>query len=163
MKPATLSELKKELIHLPASEIIEICLRLGRFKAENKELLTYILFEAADENRFIQSAIAEMDENFKEINRQNLYLAKNTIRKILKNIKKNIRYSGKKETETELLLNFCEKLKDSGIPFESNKVILNMYNKQVETIRKTIAALHEDLQYDYQERVEMLILPGFLK
>jgi hypothetical protein len=160
MKSATLSELKKELIHLPASEVIDICLRLGRFKAENKELLTYILFESADENRFIRSAITEIDECFKDINKQNLYLAKKTIRKILKIVRKNIRYSGKKETETELLLHFCEKLLSAGIPLQTNKVILNMYNKQVETIRKTISTLHEDLQFDYQERVERLRFPG---
>ena len=48
MKASTVSELKEELKHLPPAQLLELCLRLARFKKENKELLTYLLFEAHD-------------------------------------------------------------------------------------------------------------------
>jgi hypothetical protein len=55
MKAATLNELKHELSHLPAEELLDLCTRLARFKKENKELLTFLLFEAHDERSYIVS------------------------------------------------------------------------------------------------------------
>ena len=51
MKAATVSQLKKELQHRNPDELLQLCLRLARFKLENKELLTYLLFEADNEAR----------------------------------------------------------------------------------------------------------------
>ena len=45
MKAATINELKQELQNIPPAKVTELCLRLARFKKENKELLTYLLFE----------------------------------------------------------------------------------------------------------------------
>ncbi|MCB0546499.1 MAG: hypothetical protein KDD19_02870 [Phaeodactylibacter sp.] len=45
MKAATIRELKQAMDNLSAGELVELCLRLARFKKENKELLTYLLFE----------------------------------------------------------------------------------------------------------------------
>jgi len=53
MKTATVTQLKKELKHHSQAELIALCLRLSKFKKENKELLTYLLFET-DEDLFIQ-------------------------------------------------------------------------------------------------------------
>ena len=53
MKAASLAQIKKELKLRSPQDIEELCLRLGRFKKENKELLTYLLFEADDEQGYI--------------------------------------------------------------------------------------------------------------
>ena len=55
MKAASLSELKKELSSRPPQELLELCLRLTKFKKENKELLTYLLYEASNEPAFVKS------------------------------------------------------------------------------------------------------------
>ena len=49
MKAVTVKKIKDELTHKTASELMEICLQLSKFKKENKELLTYLLFESHDE------------------------------------------------------------------------------------------------------------------
>ena len=54
MKTASISELKQELQYRSEKEIMELCLRLARFKKENKELLTYLLFEAQDEEAYLE-------------------------------------------------------------------------------------------------------------
>ena len=90
------------------------------------------------------------------LNRSSFYLAKKTIRKVLKTTKKHIRFSGKKETEIELLLYFCKKLKDSRLNYKRSRVVFNMYLTQVKRIQKVISMLHEDLQYDYREELEAL-------
>ncbi|HQS05530.1 MAG TPA: hypothetical protein PLT16_07820, partial [Daejeonella sp.] len=46
MKPEKLSDLKKELSGLSVHELTDICLRLAKYKKENKELLTYLLFDS---------------------------------------------------------------------------------------------------------------------
>ena len=53
MKAATIHEIKQELSTVKPVDLVELCLRLGKFKKENKELLTYLLFEAHDEHGYI--------------------------------------------------------------------------------------------------------------
>ena len=53
MKAVSISEIKKELTNLDGKTLQEICLRLAKYKLENKELLTYLLFEAHDESSYI--------------------------------------------------------------------------------------------------------------
>ncbi|MGX1928308.1 hypothetical protein [Flagellimonas sp. 2504JD4-2] len=156
MKASTIAQLKKELQHRSSDELLALCLRLGRFKKENKELLTYLLFEADHEAGYIESVKAEVDESFLEINTNSLYYVKKSVRKILRNIKKYIRYSGNKETEVELLLYFCQKLMDFRPSIRRNIALSNLYDRQLTYIQKKITALHEDLQYDYGQALEDL-------
>jgi hypothetical protein len=156
MKSSTIHELKQELSTLKPGQIAELCLRLARFKKENKELLTYLLFEAHNEEGYVKSIKQEIDELFGTINLSHLYFAKKTLRKIVRVINKYCRYSGSKQTEIELRLYFCQSLKTSGIPFERNTVISNLYNGQLKKIRTVLATLHEDLQYDFQKQLELL-------
>lgn len=156
MKAATIQELKEELRAAKPAALIELCLRLGRFKKENKELLTYLLFEAHDEPGYIQSIKVEIDELFAEINLSHLYFAKKTLRKIVRVINKYCRYSGIKTTEVELRLYFCTKLKTSGIPIRQNAVISNLYDGQLKKISTLLDSVHEDLQYDYRKELDEL-------
>ncbi|HQW91646.1 MAG TPA: hypothetical protein PKY28_01045 [Ferruginibacter sp.] len=153
MKAATISELKSELVNIPGDQLIDLCLRLAKFKKENKELLTYLLFEAFDEPAFVENIKKDMLQQFEEINTTSLYFVKKSLRKILRTLNKYIRYTGSAETEAELLLFFCTTLKNSGIPIEKNPVIKNMYQNQLKKTAKTIAAMHEDLQYEYAKQL----------
>ncbi len=156
MKAASVSQLKKELQHRNPEELLTLCLRLSRFKKENKELLTYLLFEAHNEDGYIETVKEEVDELFMEINTSSYFYIKKSVRKILRNLKKYIRYSGKKETEVEFLLYFCQKLIGFRPSIKRNTVLLNLYNRQLTQIEKKIMLLHEDLQYDYSEVLKEL-------
>ena len=157
MKAASLHELKQELTHLPPKELLELCLRLGRFKKENKELLTYLIFEAHDERSFIENVKAHIEEEFAAIPKDNnLYLIKKSLRKVLRTIIKYIRFTGSKIVEVELLLYYCKTLKQSGVPIHKTVALTNLYEAQLKKIRKALPSLHEDLQYDYNREVEGL-------
>ncbi|TXN37412.1 hypothetical protein FVB32_03760 [Flagellimonas hymeniacidonis] len=149
MKAASVVQIKKELQHCSPEELLQLCLRLSKFKKENKELLTYLLFEAGNEAGYIESVMAEVDELFLDINTNSYFYIKKSVRKILRNLKKYIRYSGNKETEVELLLYFCQKLKEFRPSINNNTTLRNLYDRQLAFIAKKIDALHEDLQYDY--------------
>lgn len=156
MKAASLKEIKTELNQRSTQELLELCLRLSKFKKENKELLTYLLFEIEDEQNFIQGIKEKMDSEFEAINTKTFFFIKKSVRKILRELKKFIRYSQNKETEVELLLYFCEKLKDFKPSIKRNATLANLYNRQLEYISKKIKTLHEDLQYDYELELENL-------
>lgn len=149
MKAATVVQIKKELQHCSPEELLQLCLRLSKFKKENKELLTYLLFEAGNEAGYIETVMAEVDELFLDINTNSFFYIKKSVRKILRNLKKYIRYSGNKETEVELLLYFCKKLKEFRPSMNNNTTLRNLYDRQLAFIEKKVDALHEDLQYDY--------------
>jgi site-specific recombinase len=156
MKAASIHEVKRELSTLEPSRILDLCLRLGKYKKENKELLTYLLFEADDEQAYIRNLKEQIDEQFKELNMDNLYYTKKGLRKMLRITNKFIRYSGQKETETEVLLYFCFKIKKAKIRIDQSAALMNLYQGQLKKINKRLLDLHEDLQYGYQQELEKL-------
>lgn len=155
MKAATVHEIKQALMGNTAKELAELCLRLAKFKKENKELLTYLLFEANDEELYIREVQQEISSEINQIDPgQNLYFAKKSIRKVLRIANKHIRYMGSKQAEVAILLHFCQCLKQSGIPFMKRTALNNLYQQQSKKIDKALSALHEDLQYDYRRIME---------
>lgn len=156
MKAVSVVTLKKELHHKSDQELMELVLRLSKFKKENKELLTYLLFELHDETGYIDSVKSEIDLQFSTINTNSYFYIKKSVRKILRLIKKYARYSLKKETEVELLLYFCECLKDMSPSIKRNVTLSNIYDRQILAIKKIVKTLHEDLQYDYNLVLEEL-------
>ncbi|WP_370408786.1 hypothetical protein [Tenacibaculum dicentrarchi] len=156
METATIKALKDELKHKNQNELLEICLQLIRFKKENKELLTYLLFEADNEQGYILAIKNEMDVLFENINTKSYFFIRKSARKILTNTKKYIRFSKNKETEVELLLHFCIKLKNLKPSIKNSPRLQNILETQVKLIQKIVASLHEDLQYDYSLELEKL-------
>jgi len=157
VKTASIHELKQELSGLGAPQLEALCLRLAKFKKENKELLTYLLFEGHDQAGYIQSVKQLMDEQFAVVNASSLFLAKKTIRKVLRTANKYVRFSGSKLVEVELLLHFCRILQESGIPFQKSPALANLNKNQVGKVRMALGTLHEDLQYEYAKELAALL------
>jgi len=160
MRTIPLSTLKKELALRSTKELADICIRLAKYKKENKELLTYILFDSLDEAAYIIEAKKEIDEIFEAMNQRAMFLIKKTLRKIQKRIKAYAKYSGKKETEVELSMYFCSILKSSGLVSRWNNALLPFFEREINRIETAIAALHEDLQYDYLQELKVLVNGG---
>lgn len=156
MKAASLKEIKSELELQSPHTLIELCLRLARFKKENKELLTYLLFEENNEAGYIESVKAETDIAFLELNIKSIYIAKKNLRRILRSINRYIRYSGQKTTEATLLIHYCKGIKSSGLEMEKSTALSNIYASQIKKIKAAIATMHEDLQYDYKKELDLI-------
>jgi len=150
METASIAELKKKLNTLSQKGIKELCLRLAKYKKENKELLSYLLFYTNDEESYINEIKEEISAAFDEMNQGSLHWAKKSIRKTLKLVTKHIKYSGNKQSEAELLICFCQEMKGKIKGFTRNPTLLNLYERQLQRIQKAVQSLHEDLQYDYQ-------------
>ena len=156
MKAATVKAIKEELNMRSREELVELCLSLSKFKKENKELLTYLLYEVSDELSFINSIKEEIDLAFKEINRTSYYFLKKSIRKILRNTKKNIRYSKKKQTEVELILFYCNRLKNLNPPISKSIPLTRIFEREILRVEKIVTKLDADLQYDYGNEIEII-------
>lgn len=157
MQIANISHIKKELQHKSQEELVELCLRLSKFKKENKELLNYLLFMESDRTNYIEQVKDQIDTDFEQINTTKYYWIKKTVRKVLRYTKKQIRFTLQKEVSIELLIHFCFRLKAIEPSIMENKTLLNLYNRQINTIQKDLNKLHEDLQYDYKLQLEKLM------
>jgi hypothetical protein len=156
MQTSSIAQLKKEVQTLHYPQLVEVCMRLAKYKKENKELLHYLLFESTNETQFINQTKQEIDTLFNEVNTSHVYYAKKTIRKILRYVNKQAKYSGIPQTNIELLMHFLYQLrKCKNVLYESNQ-LMNLYATQLKKINKELSKLHEDLQYDYLKEIETL-------
>jgi hypothetical protein len=156
MKTATLKEIKTELENTPPEKLLDLCLRLTKFKKENKELLTYLLFEEGNEASYVASVKEMLNELFDTVNKTQLYFAKKTIRKIVRIANRYIKYSDCKTTEPDVLLHVCEKINELNLDLKRNTALHNIYLSQIKKIKKAVSGMHEDEQYDYLKMLELL-------
>ena len=156
MKAASINDIKKAIQALDEKEIQEFCLRLAKYKKENKELLTYLLFESQDENAYVEGIKAEIDELFQTVPKNSVYLIKKVLRKILRTVNKQIRYSGNTESELTLRIYFCMSLKKAGVDIRASTLLFNLYQQQLKKIGTTLSKLDEDLQFDFARDFEMI-------
>ena len=157
MDSSSIATLKKEILNMPKADLVEVCLRLLKYKKENKELLHYILFESTNEQNYRLNLKNEVSEMFENVNKETVYFAKKTIRKILRFITKYCKFSEHATTQIELLIHFCEEMNSLSLKWQQHKVMINLYQSQLKKIDKLVLDLHEDLQFDYKEKI------GYLK
>lgn len=163
-----LQDIKKELQHLNSAELVELVLRLSRYKKENKELMAYLLFIAGDEPAFIEQSKYEVNMMFYMLPSQS-YNAAKTLRKILRFITKMARFSGSKNVEISLLIGFCNNYLEYIDRKVSYKPLRTILTRQVEKVAKLIGKMHEDVQADYVDEYNNLLeaadakLPWFNK
>lgn len=149
MKPASISELKKALAQLDEDELRDACLRLAKFKVDNKSLLTYLLMKSDNEQAYVDEVCDEIDEMFPLGSR----IPKKTMRKIIRWFDKCIRYSGDKETELQIRIYFCRQFAERQISFGNCKISSNMYLGQIKKINLALEKLHPDLQFDFRQKL----------
>lgn len=152
----SINEIKKELKEQPKEKLVELCINLAKYKNDNKAYLNYLLFNAHDTEAYVLEVKNEVDNYFTEITQTNLYLVKKSLRKILRVINRHAKYVAMPAKEAELIIYFLHKLKNSGIPYHKNKVLVNLYNTQFKKVNTCISKLHQDLQYDFNKELESL-------
>ncbi len=157
MKAASLKDIKTSIETIPYIELQSLCIRLLKFKKENKELITYILFEANNEELYIESVKNEIDTAFISLNKESLYIAKKNIRKIIRIANRYIKYSSKNTTESSILIHVVYKIKESGLDLTKSQALNNLFLSLLKRINKSISTMHEDLQYDIQKQLSAVI------
>lgn len=137
--------------YLSVNDLADLLVRMAKFKKENKELITYLLFESSNENEYLLGVKRLIDDLFETVNTSSVFFAKKTLRKIIRTANRYIRYSENPASEVEILIYVCKKMKLLDMDWSSSAVIKNMYMGLVKKIHKSMSVLHEELQYDYRQ------------
>lgn len=154
LKAASLAEIKSELQTLSQEELLAICLRLARFKKDNKELLGFLIFDANDLDGYTLALKEMMTAEFAGVNTTNIWFAKKTIRKILRMANKYARFAGSKELEVALHIHFLRELKQLPEHIKKASIMDKLARSEDQKVRKLIKGLHDDLQYDFLRELE---------
>ena len=154
MRSASIDDIKKELKELPPKKVLELLLRVARFKKENKELLTYLLFEAHNEQNYIRLLKADINEQFAEVSPTPTSQAKKHYRKILRGINRQIKYIGSKAAGVELLLHFASILRDQDSSLHPK--LETIFLQQLAKAEKLLPTVDDDLKFDFQQQIDSL-------
>jgi len=156
MDTASIKQLKDTLSTLGREELTGLLLRMVKFKKENKELLTFLLFEADDLDAYVYEISQEIKDEFENYRLKTAYYKRKGCRRILRILKKYIKYAADKEVEVRLLLAYVSMVAESKT-FITDRVIQKIAFRQLLLAEKSIVKLHEDLQYEYKIELEDLI------
>ncbi len=156
MKASSLNEIRSELETRTSKELVAYCLRLSKFKKENKELLTYLLFEEKFPEIFLENFKQEMNQMFEEMNKSGVYYIRKSVRKILRYTNKHIRFVNSTQLEAEMLIHFCNNIIAYYIPIHKSTQLMNIYSGQLKKIDTIITSLHPDLQYDLKKQLKKI-------
>ena len=64
--------------------------------------------------------------------------------------------SKSKQTELEIRIYFCKKMRAARISLDASAVINNLFYREIDKIKLLFSKLHEDLQMDYRDELEAL-------
>lgn len=156
MKASSLNDIKRELEHKTSGELRSYCLKLAKFKKENKEFLTFLLFEENDLASYVHKIKTETTQLFDEINFSNVYFVKKSLRKILRYVNRHIKFVSSKQSEAEILIHFCNCFVDYSLPLYTSRQLSNLYESQLGKISSVLSTLHPDLQYDLGKELKKL-------
>jgi hypothetical protein len=156
MTPATIEDIKKHLQKLPPGKVLELTLKLARFKKENKELLTYLLFEAGDEQGYVQSLQFEIDEMISDTKKGPSATVKKSLRRITRLITRQSKYIGNKSSAAELHLHFCRSLLSHSDNLLSVTSANTIYHQQLNKIEKLLPSLDEDMKHDLSRQLTLM-------
>lgn len=157
MKTASIHQLKSELHAMEPQQIAEICLKLAKFKKENKEYLDYLVWGSVDSEQYVEDLKSEISDMFQNIQvDRNFYLVKKSIRKIQRFVNRYCKYLIEKELCCELRMFFIESLiqfiQDWNCRAQAQKIV----QAELSKIEAFIGKLHEDYQFDYTLRYNEL-------
>jgi hypothetical protein len=151
MQASSVDTLKAELKTLPPKKVLELLLRLTRFKKENKELLTYLLFESHNIQGYIEQIKMEITEAFEELDNSRAY--KKGFRKIQRMINKPIKYMGNRMATVELYLFMAEKIKEQKKSLFTRSFLDKTLHQYIGKIEKLLPLVDEDLRHDVKRQL----------
>jgi hypothetical protein len=156
MHSATIDTIKTELKQLPPRQLLDLLLRLARFKKENKELLTYILFESANESEYIEQVKKEIAEEMVEIDGLPAYQYKKQFRKLQRKINKPVKYIGSKSATAELYLHMFRMISEKKKTTYLAPFLEKAMQQYIVKIEKLLPGIEDDLAADLRKQLKQI-------
>ena len=156
MKPATLVQIRKELETVSYNRLLDITMKMVRHKTENKEFISFVLFDEENVADFASDIRHEISEMMQEVQYKPSYIIKRTLRKVLRYISRYCGYVSDKEFEAEMLVYFCRLMKEKRLHRTPIKSINIIYYKQLEKIEKLLPKLTGEVKTDIENELAEL-------
>lgn len=156
MLQTPLINIRKELNCLSHKELSELCLRLIRYKKENKELADYYLFEKYQEHHYLLSAKEEIRNLFATIQTSQPYLIKKSIRKIIRLAERYSKFAANPIIFLELYLEITQCMLEQFPNWKTSESLLKIALSIEKKSLRLLPKLHEDLQFDYKARLAII-------
>jgi hypothetical protein len=150
-----LNDLKKDLAHLNAKELLTLLLRMTKMKVENKELLNYILYYDEKPLEYAQSYIDELVKPILECRTNDFYLLKG-LRKSKRLISKIFKITKSREAELFAVLALLEAFREHYPTPRFRNNTRYFIESLMLKLEKNLSLLNEDLRLDYQYRINEL-------
>ena len=157
MVPASIDTIKTELKQLPPKKVLELVVRLARFKKENKELLTWLLFESSDEAAYIAQVRKEITEEVEKIDGLTAYQYKKQFRKIQRKINKPIKYMGSKTAAAELYMHMIELIDRKKKTVFIRAFLEKAHEQYVRKVNILLPGIPEDLAADISRQLRQVV------
>lgn len=156
MDSPKLSNIRKEINQLPKEILVDYCLKIAKYKTENKEFLYYLLFYNDNTEGYIDEVKKVIDDGFESLPYSD-YTATKVLRRLTRLMNKHIKFIADRPSEVELALYFCTQFINKSSPKTSHKPLIALLFRQLKRIEKIIPKLNEDLQFDYQHEFDETI------
>jgi len=157
MKPATLVQIRKELETISPQRLMALTLRLIKLKSENKEFVSYLLFDEDQLSEYLADLKFEISEVLDCASFSQSLIAKKALRKCQKSITKHARYMGSKDAEAELYMFMIRKIHEKGINKYTHRTIQIIYLRCIERVKKLLPNIHDDLRGDFEIEIQNLL------
>ncbi len=154
MQPASIDTIKQELKQRTPKQVLDILLHLARFKKENKELLTYLLFEATDNEAYVRQVKEEITDALHQIDGLPAYQYKKQFRKMQRKLGKPVKYMNNKSATIELYMHVIEQISADRKTSFIRAFLDKVAEQYIRKIEKILPAVPEDLAGDIARRIQ---------
>lgn len=156
MTPIKLQLQKKEIAKLDVKTVADICIRLAKYKTENKEFLNYLLFYSFDNEPYINDLKFDITNTFL-LYKQNDYTYTKIIKSLLTRLNKHLKFIADKTREAEIIAQFCAAFINKIDVRSYNSGLIQVLYRQFVRLQKVVLKLDEDLQFDYATDMETIL------
>ena len=156
MQAASINTIKNELKQLPPKQVLDLLLRLARFKKENKELLTWLLFESHDEVGYIEDIKSGITDELGQIDGLPAYQYKKQFRKIQRKINKPIKYTGSKTAAVELYMHMINMIVAKKKTIFIRAFLDKALQQYISKVEKILPGMVSDIASDVSRRLQLL-------
>ena len=158
MEIAGLAEIRKELIHQSPDELIELVLRLARFRQDNKALTGYWLFNRQDPNQFLQQVHIALEDGFRTLNFSSGYWVKKGLRKWQRQVNLYGRICGEAWMQADMQSYYvwiCLRAQSRlAEPLYLASLVAAAEKKRLSFVKKLDADLQHDLQRQFERWIK---------
>ncbi len=154
MKAASIKQLRTEIGNLPPHKLAALTERLIKYKKDNKELASYIIFYEEDEAGFADDVETALEEQFGLINFKTAFFAKKGLRKMIRIANKFLRYTPNKSTQARIIMDVLSRLALIPASLKKNTQIKNMQVSLLKKLDDILLQVHQDERHDFEKQLK---------